>query len=196
MTSEQLMQMSLVSWVTNQGIGAAPTDPPIWWNISADHLLLSPPQTHQTIRKPTSQEELDLCCYQKCGFQPFQHPSLQLPKGLSAPDPPPWCRKRKQFFKGVQIWNYKMRGVRTMHVWFVCIKYLEVADYGKVPKGISYSSPNPRSRGASGEIMAVNKTLGIIYHLLAEKCRRESIIYIITYIILGLNSATMISSIK
>ena len=117
MTSEQLMQMSLVSWVTNQGIGAAPTDPPIWWNISADHLLLSPPQTHQTIRKPTSQEELDLCCYQKCGFQPFQHPSLQLPKGLSAPDPPPlWCRKRKQFFKGVQIWNYKMRGVRTMHV--------------------------------------------------------------------------------
>ena len=67
-------------------------------------------------RKPTSQEELDLCCYQKCGFQPFQHPSLQLPKGLSAPDPPPWCRKRKQFFKGVQIWNYKMRGVRTMHV--------------------------------------------------------------------------------
>ena len=51
-------------------------------------------------------------------------------------------------------------------------------------------------RGASGEIMAVNKTLGIIYHLLAEKCRRESIIYIITYIILGLNSATMISSIK
>ena len=79
---------------------------------------------------------------------------------------------------------------------FVCIQYLEGADYGKVPKGISYSSPNPRSRGASGEIMAVNKTLGIIYHLLAEKCRRESIIYIITYIILGLNSATMISSIK
>ena len=27
-------------------------------------------------------------------------------------------------------------------------------------------------RGASGEIMAVNKTLGIIYHLLAEKCRK------------------------
>ena len=81
---------------------------------------------------------------------------------------------------------------------FVCIQYSEGADYGKVPKlkGISYSSPNPRSRGASGEIMAVNKTLGIIYHLLAEKCRRESIIYIITYIILGLNSATMISSIK
>ena len=188
------MQMSLVSWMTNQGIGAAPTDPPIWWNISADHLLLSPPQTHQTIRKPTCQEELDLCCYQKCGFQPFQHPSLQLPKGLSAPDPPPDVGNGSNFSKGskFEIIKCEVSG----QCMFVCIQYLEVADYGKVPKGISYSSPNPRSRGASGEIMAVNKTLGIIYHLLAEKCRRESIIYIITYIILGLNSATMISSIK
>ena len=134
-----------------------------------------PPQTHQTIRKPTSQEELDLSYYQKCGFQPFQHPSLQLPKGLSAPDrPPPDVRNGSNFSKGsnFEIIKCEVSG-QGMFV-CLCIQYLEGADYGKMPrlKGISYSSPNPRSRGASGEIMAVNKTLGIIYHLLAEKCRK------------------------
>ena len=113
---------------------------------------------------------------------------------VSPRSPPPDVGNGSNFSKGsnFEIIKWEVSG----QCMFVCIQYLEVADYGKVPKGISYSSPNPRSRGASGEIMAVNKTLGIIYHLLAEKCRRESIIYIITYIILGLNSAIMISSIK
>ena len=79
---------------------------------------------------------------------------------------------------------------------FVCIQYLEVADYGKVPKGISYSSPNPRSRGASGEIMAVNKTLGIIYHLLAEECRKGKN-YLHHYKMnIGIKLCNKISSIK
>ena len=88
--------------------------------------------------------------------------------------PPPDVRNGSNFSKGsnFEIIKCEVSG-QGMFV-CLCIQYLEGADYGKMPrlKGISYSSPNPRSRGASGEIMAVNKTLGIIYHLLAEKCRK------------------------
>ena len=89
---------------------------------------------------------------------------------VSTRSPPPDVENGSNFSKGskFEIIKCEVSG----QCMFVCIQYLEVADYGKVPKGISYSSPNPRSRGASGEIMAVNKTLGIIYHLLAEKCRK------------------------
>ena len=84
--------------------------------------------------------------------------------------PPPDVRNGSNFSKGsnFEIIKCEVSG----QCMFVCIQSFEGADCGKAPKGISYSSPNPRSRGASGEIMAVNKTLGIIYHLLAEKCRK------------------------